>query len=358
MKLKMITQYNDFLLIHEYKSTWLWHLALFIVLIALPKYIDDYQLYILSLCGIYSIVSIGLNLLTGHAGQISLGHAAFFAIGAYSSAILTDQASLPFLVALPLSGLIASLIGIFAGLAAFRLTGLYLAIVTLGFSFIVEEAILRFDVLTHGANGYAVNPPIIFGYEFSEPRAYFYIILVLTTLVLFLAKNILRSNIGRSFVAIRDSEAAAKSVGINVHKIKLIAFGTSTFYAGIGGCLIAHLLQFIGPDNFTVMHSIFFLSMIIVGGLGSIPGSVLGAVLMTMIPEGIKFALDYFPTVATKLVGIESFLYGLIIIAFLIFEPLGFYGRWLKIKYYWEMFPFYKKETFKKQRKFYKTEKR
>ena len=355
MKIKMKKKYTDYLSIHEFKTTWIWDLILFIALILTPFYIDSYLLFLLSLCGIYTIVSLGLNLLAGYAGQISLGHAAFYAIGAYSSTILIAKASFPFLLALPLSGLITVISGLVVGLAAFRLAGLYLAIATMGFGFIVDELILRWVSLTNGSNGYSLKAANMFGYDFSDGKSYFYIILFSTTIMLFFSKNILRSHIGRSFVAIRDSESAARAVGINVAKTKLIAFGISTFYAGIGGCLFAHLMRIIGPDSFTISQSILFLAMVIVGGLGSLTGAVMGAIFLTIMPESVKIFMDSFPSIFRDLTGLESFLYGLIIVVFLIYEPLGLYGRWLKIKFYWEMFPFYRKETFKKQRKFSKT---
>ena len=350
--------YNDYIKINEFKSTWLWYLALVIFLYLLPLFADDYFMYILCMSGIYVIVSLGINLLTGFSGQISLGHAAFYAIGAYASAILTTKVGIPFWFAVPLSGLIAAISGLMIAFPAFRMSGLYLAIATMAFGFIVEEVIINWESMTNGTNGYSVLSPSIGNFSFDSDQRYFYIVLTLTILMIFAAKNIIRSKTGRAFVAIRDSETAARITGINLERYKARAFGISAFYAGIGGSLLAHYTNFIGPDNFTIVHSIVFLAMIVVGGLGSIPGSILGGVFITWIPEVIKMVADYFPSAFQQTVGLHSLIYGGIIVVFLIFEPLGLYGRWLKIKFYYETFPYYRKETFRKQRKFYKTEKR
>jgi len=242
-------------------------LVIFIlVFFALPWTLNTYFIFILNLIGIYTIMTVGLNILMGYSGQISLGHAAFMAIGAYTSTILTYKAGMPFWFALPASGLVTAVIGSIAGIPALRLKGLYLAIATMSFAFIIDVIIVEWSGLTNGSDGTFV-PFASFGtFEFDTDLKKFYLIWVITILMLIAAKNIIRTRIGRAFVAIRDSDIAAETMGIHLAKYKIIAFGISAFYAGISGSLLAHLLGFIGPDNFTLLDSIAYLIMVIVGG--------------------------------------------------------------------------------------------
>ena len=357
MRFIMRKNYMQDIRLFKFKSTLVWYLLLIGMLLLAPLVLDTYWVSVMNLIGIYVIVALGLNLLTGYTGQISLGHAAFFAIGAYTSAILTGKFGIPFWMALPAAGVLAALVGIFIGLPALRLKGLYLAIATMGFAFIVEEIIVQWEGLTNGVNGINVVRPTLGPFNFTTDEGYYYLVLFTVLLMIIILKNILRTSTGRAFIAIRDSEIAAESMGINLAIYKTVAFGISAFYAGIAGSLFAHFMLFIGPENFDFLVSISFLVMILVGGLGSVHGAVFGAIFITTLPELISLSKDYLPGIIAGQAGLQAAVYGLILILFIRFEPLGLYGRWLKIKFYFEHFPLYKKDTFRRVRKFYRTEK-
>lgn len=339
-----------------FRSTMVWYLILMGVLLFIPMVAGLYWISVLNLIGIYVIVALGLNLLTGYTGQISLGHAALFAVGAYTSAILTTKYGVSFWLALPAAGCFAALVGIFVGLPALRMKGLYLAIATMGMGFIVEEVIVQWGSVTNGVNGILVSRPTLGSFQFTTDESYYYLILFFVVTLIIVMKNILRTPTGRAFIAIRDSDIAAESMGINLSLYKTAAFSISAFYAGIAGSLFAHFMYFIGPENFNFMVSISFLVMILVGGVGSVHGAVFGAVFITFLPEFISIGKQYLPAFIGRQSGLEPAVYGLILVLFIRFEPLGLYGRWLKIKFYFEHFPFYKKDTFKRVRKFYRAE--
>jgi branched-chain amino acid transport system permease protein len=341
----------------QYTSTMIWYGLLVGVLLIVPMTVGPYWVSLMILIGIYIIVALGLNLLSGYTGQVSLGHAAFFGVGAYTSAVLTAKYGVSFWLALPAAGIMGALVGIFVGLPALRLKGLYLAIATMGFGFIVEEIIVQWEHVTNGVNGVMVSRPSIGSFSLESDERFYYLVLVVVLILVLAVKNILRTPTGRAFIAIRDSEIAAESMGINLAIYKTAAFAISAFYAGIAGSLFAHFMYFIGPENFTILESISFLVMILVGGLGSVHGAVFGAVFITFLPELISLAKDYLPKVIAEQAGLQAAVYGLVLLLFIRFEPLGLYGRWLKIKFYFENFPFYKKDTFRRIRKFHRTEK-
>jgi branched-chain amino acid transport system permease protein len=303
----------------------------------------------------YSVATVGLMLLTGYTGQVSMGHAAFFGIGAFTSAILSSK-GVPFVLALPSAGLLAGVVGIFIGLPALRLSGLYLAIATMGFGFIVEEILVRWESLTRGNMGMIVDPPSIGPLIFESETSYYYLTLVVLILTILAARNILRSPTGRAMIAIRDSEVAAQAMGISMAKYKTMAFAISAFFTGVAGSLYAHKLTFINPESFTILVSIEFLAMIIIGGLGSLHGAVFGAAFIIFLPQLIIMTRDYMPKYLADQTGLEPVLYGLMIILFILFEPMGIYGRWRKTRFYFEMFPLYKKDTFRREKKYLKAE--
>jgi branched-chain amino acid transport system permease protein len=332
------TNYIDDIKIFEETSKLIWFLFFMVFLLFVPLFAGEYMVYMVSLTAIYVIVALGLNLLSGYAGQISLGHAAFMAIGAYSSSYLTVKLGLPFWFALPASGVITGIVGILLGIAALRLSGFYLAIATMAFAFIVDEVILNWVSVTNGANGIKLPGPSIGPLALKTDTQVYYLIIAITLIMIWAAKNITRSSLGRAFALIRDSETAAETMGVNLFKYKTIAFCISAFYAGIAGSLFAHFLKFISPSNFSLMDSIGFIIMILVGGIGTIPGSVFGAIFITFLPEGIRFLKDIFPFFVVE-TGLQGLVYGLILLVFIILEPTGLYGRWLIIKRYWENFP-------------------
>ncbi|MBW1785230.1 MAG: branched-chain amino acid ABC transporter permease [Deltaproteobacteria bacterium] len=355
MRFIMKTDYYQDIRLFKYRSTFFWYLALIIGACLLPAVADDYIVSQFAFIAMYSIATVGLMLLTGYTGQVSMGHAAFFGIGAYTSAILTAK-GIPFLLALPAAGLLAGFVGIFIGLPALRLSGLYLAIATMGFGFIVEEILVRWESLTRGNMGMMVDPPSIFGFWFDTEARFYYLTLVVLILTILAAKNLLRSPTGRAMIAIRDSEVAAQAMGISMARFKTTAFAVSAFFTGVAGSLYAHKLTFINPESFTILVSIEFLAMIIIGGLGSIHGAVFGATFIIMLPQIIVMTKEYMPQYLAAQTGLEAALYGIMIILFILFEPMGLYGRWLKTKFYFEMFPLYKKDTFRREKKYMKAE--
>jgi branched-chain amino acid transport system permease protein len=247
-------------------------------------------------------------------------------------------------------------VGIFIGLPALRLSGLYLAIATMGFGFIVEEILVRWESLTRGNMGMIVDPPSIGPLIFESETSYYYLTLVVLILTILAARNILRSPTGRAMIAIRDSEVAAQAMGISMAKYKTMAFAISAFFTGVAGSLYAHKLTFINPESFTILVSIEFLAMIIIGGLGSLHGAVFGAAFIIFLPQLIIMTRDYMPKYLADQTGLEPVLYGLMIILFILFEPMGIYGRWRKTRFYFEMFPLYKKDTFRREKKYLKAE--
>ena len=304
---------------------------------------DSYFVYIVNLCLIAAIGALGLNILTGLTGQISIGHAAFLAIGAYSSALLV-KIGVPFLLALPLSGLIATVCGFVVGIPSLKLKGLYLAITTFAFGYIVEHVANMWVGLTNGANGMMVEPATVFGICFDTDHRFFFLVLPITILGVLYARNLVRSKLGRAWIAVRDRDLAAETMGIDLCRYKLSAFALSSFYAGVAGALYAHYIQFIGPTHFEIYLSVQYLAMIIIGGLGSILGSIFGAVFMTILPELLKYLPDLFrescPLIVERFADINLMLYGIIIMFFVIIEPKGLYGIWNNTKIYWRMWPY------------------
>ena len=313
-------------------------------LIAFVLIAENYFIYLINLAAIATIGSLGLNLLTGFTGQISIGHAGFLAIGAYSSAILTSKCSFPFLIALPVAGAITTVAGLLVGIPSLRLKGLYLAITTFAFGFIVEHVANSWSSLTNGSQGMVVPPVEIFGVPFDTDRRFFFVVFPLTAFAIVFARNLIRSRPGRAWIAIRDQDIAAQAIGISLLLYKLSSFAVSSFYAGIAGALFAHYLMYIGPGHFELLVSVQYLAMIIVGGLGSVLGSIFGAIFMTLLPEILKFLPDLlrgsYPVIVERFADINLILYGLIIILFILKEPKGLYGIWNDIKVYWRNWPY------------------
>jgi branched-chain amino acid transport system permease protein len=355
MRFLMKRKYYEDIRLFKYQSTFFWYLTLVIGCFLLPLALDEYTTSLLTFICMYSIAAVGLMLLTGYTGQVSIGHAAFFGIGAYTSAILTSK-GVPFLLAMPASGLLAGFVGIFIGLPALRLSGLYLAIATMGFGFIVDEILVRWESLTNGNMGMIVDSASIGPFAFDTGRSFFYLTLIVLIITILLVKNILRSPTGRALIAIRDSEIAAQAMGISMLKYKTTAFAVSAFFTGVAGCLYAHKITFINPESFTLLVSIEFLAMIIIGGLGSVHGAVFGTAFIIFLPQLVIMTKEYMPKYIADQTGLEAALYGVMIMLFIMFEPMGLYGRWRKIKFYFEMFPLYKKDTFRRERKYFKAE--
>ena len=332
-----------------------WYSALILLLVLAPWLIAEYWLAQLTFVMIYAIAGLGLMLLAGYTGLFSLGHAAFLGVGAYTQAVLTN-AGIPFPVALACAAGLSAAVGLVVGLPALRVKGIYLGIATLSFGFIVEEVLARWESVTGGNAGIHIKKPNLFGWSLNTGEAFYFLCLVITVLATLGILNLLRSPTGRAFVAIRDSEISAQSMGIRLAYYKTLSFALSAALAGIAGALYAHQLQFISPDQFNILQSIDLLLMIVIGGLGSVHGVFLGALFLITMPQAIAIFKDYLPATIGQAPGLQGLVYGVVLVTFVLFEPLGLYGRWLKIRTYLQMFPFYRKGMFKRQKSFQKSD--
>ncbi len=355
MRFLFKTSYNQDIRLFKDAQTAVWYGLLVIILFALPAFLGGYYLSLASFIGIYSIIGLGLMLLSGYTGQISLGHAAFMAIGAYLEVKLFN-AGVPFLLSISLSVLGTALIGAIVGLPALRLHGIYLAIATLAFGLIVEAVLYQWDSVTGGSLGLTVGNIHLLGMEVTPGPRFYYLVLLVAIGTLLIVRNLLRSPTGRALVAIRDSEVSARSMGVNLAKYKTLSFTLSAGITGLGGALYAHQLQLVNPTQFSIFASIELLMIIIIGGMGSLHGAVLGAVFMTVLPELIVTFQGYLPMSLAYQPGLQPMLFGLLLVAFVIFEPKGLYGRWVKVRTYFQLFPFYKKGMFAREKTYMKSE--
>ena len=324
-------------------------------MLAAPLVLDVYYLGELSLLLVYVIAGIGLMILTGFTGQVSFGHAAFLGIGAYSHAILMTS-GLPFFVSVAITVALTGAVGMLLGRSASKMHGFYLAVATLAFLIIVETVIGEWTDVTGGYAGYAVPDLEIFGVYFYEVWQQYYLYLGFTLLIVLGAANLFRSPTGRSFLAVRDSELSARSLGVNVEWVKIQSFGISAAITGLAGVLLAHYLTYLSPETFGVLESLKLLLMIVVGGLGSIPGAIFGAIFVSLLPVALSILRDVLPGAMAQQAGLEPMLFGLIIVIFVVFEPEGINGRWKKLLHFFETFPYYRKASFVRQKSYLKTE--
>jgi len=339
--------YHEEITIFETDFGRLWVLVGLLILFGILPFISGpASLHILNMIGIYAIATIGLNLLIGYTGQISLGHGAFFGVGAYTAAILATKAGFPFWAALPAAGLMTAAVGTIFGLPSSRLKHLYLLIATLAGQFIIEYVFMQWETLTGGASGIVVANTTLFGLDLGNDRTFFYVIFVSLVFLTWVAVNLVRTRFGRAFIAIRDNDRAAEGMGVPIFKYKLLSFAISSFYAGIGGALFAYYMMCITPEPFNLWLSIEFIAMIIIGGLGSIPGSVFGAVFIVGLNEVLSLATEYLMNVgasagaAITIAPLREFVYGLAIILFIIFEPKGLAEVWRIVRSNFRLWPF------------------
>jgi branched-chain amino acid transport system permease protein len=372
------TDYGQDIQLFRHSGYWWSYGALLLLVLAAPLAVGSYLQSQIVFVFIYAIVGVGLLILAGFAGQVSLGHAAFLAIGAYTAGYM-QRLGVPFLIYLPLSVVLTGAVGALVGFPALRLSGIYLVIATIAFGFIIEEVAARWESVTNGNDGMRIKQIELFGFAVSrDGYSFYYLCLGLLILVLVLALNLLRSPTGRAFIAIRDSETAAQSIGINLSVYKVVAFSISAGMTGLAGCLYAHKMSFISPEMFTLLLSLEFVIVILIGGVGSLHGAVLGSIFVVMVDPFLSYLKDDLPrgigelarsfgvanpgalqdtlAAAGGAAGLKGAIYGLIIIVFIVFEPYGLYGRWLKIRLYFELFPLYKKATFKRQKTYVKSE--
>ena len=313
-------------------------------LLVFPFAADAYMLYIANMIGFAVIGAVGLNLLTGFTGQISLGHAAFLGVGAYTSAILVTRLGFSFWLSIPFAGLVAALAGMIIGIPSLRVKGLYLCIATLAAQFIFEFIFIHWESMTKGITGINIPHPRIGSLEFITEKEFYWITLFFVVLGVGYARNLVRSRMGRAFVAIRDRDLSAEIIGINLFRYKLSAFAISSFYAGVAGALWVTFLKVVTPDHFPFILSIQYLAMIIVGGLGSVLGSIFGAVFITLTPELLNYLSEivkmYAPGHEEIFVPMKEVIFGLLIVLFLIFEPRGLAEIWNRIKNFFRLWPF------------------
>jgi branched-chain amino acid transport system permease protein len=315
-------------------------------LLSLPLFLGGRWLNLLNLIGISLIAVHGLNILTGYCGQISLGQAAFMAVGAYTSGILTAKLGFPFWAALPCAALSAGVVGLIFGLPSLRVKGFYLAMATLAAQFIIPALISHpLEGITNGVRSLVVPVPKLGQMAFTSPQSMFYIIIPIAILMTFFAKNLVRTGVGRAFIAIRDNDLAAEVQGVNVFRYKLLAFFICSVYAGVAGCLWAHWMRAINPDHFTLMDSIWYVGMMIVGGMGSTAGAVFGVAFLRILDEltkvGVIWLSGIFVAWAAFLqAALGPIVYGLVIILFIIFEPRGLAHRWEIFKTSYRLRPF------------------
>ncbi|WP_333905598.1 branched-chain amino acid ABC transporter permease [Delftia acidovorans] len=312
------------------------------LLLLFPFMASDYWLYLACLVSINVAGATGLNILTGYTGLVSLGQAAFMGLGAYTVAILQARWGTPVLFNLLAGGFVAMLGGLVVGLPSLRVKGLYLAIATIAASFIAHFLFANLK-LTGGTAGLTLQPATVFGVALDTSFRLYWVIVPVTLLMLLGAANLFRTRIGRAFIAIRDRDISAEVLGIPLLRYKLLSFGLSSFYAGVAGGLWAYFFRVVTPESFPLLMSIFFLAAIIVGGMGSILGGILGAVFMTMVPELLKLIVDLLPggsELAVFLSPVRTMVFGLLIIVFLVFEPQGLAEMWRRLRRFFHLWPF------------------
>ena len=265
-------------------------------------------------------------------------------MGAYSTAILESNAGLPFYLAIPLAAVLTSLFGLFFGVPSLRLKGLYLAIATLAAHFITTFGIIHWESMTKGVLGLMVPPATLFGLSLESDARIFYLIFALVVPAIVFARNLFRTRVGRAFIAIRDQDVAAAVMGVSLYKYKLLAFVVSSFYAGVAGGLLAHHSRILFPDAFTLLVAIDYLAMVIIGGMGSILGSILGAIFMTLLPEVLKLSATsltgMYPGAFGFIASARDVVFGLAVIFFLMYEPLGLARIWFRFRSYWTLWPY------------------
>lgn len=293
-----------------------WVLLLLFVLLLPHLGVNIYSLHVYTLVCIYIIISMGLNIIFGHAGQISLGHAAFYAIGAYTSALVTARLGFPFAIAFFCAGIVSLIIGLGVGAATLKLEGAYLAMATIGFGEIVRMVLIHWERVSGGPAGISKIPdPSFFGWRLHSAQSKYYLVLFVAIVAFICYRNLMRSNYGKTFTAVKENILAAQAMGVDTTRTKVIAFGISTLYAGLGGSLYAHLNSYIAPDAFPLSESITLLLIVVLGGMGNILGPILGSIILIEVKESLRMLKDY-----------NMLIYGFALMVLMIFAPKGFSG--------------------------------
>jgi branched-chain amino acid transport system permease protein len=322
----------------------LWFTALALALIVFPLIASDYWQLLACLIAINIIAATGLMILTGFTGLVSLGHAAFMGVGAYTAAFLSNRFALPFWLTIPAAGFAAAAVGGIFGIPSLRVKGLYLALTTIAASFILQSVFFNWTAVTGGARGLTIEPASLFGKPLVTSGAIYWIAMPLAVLTVWWARNLLRTRVGRAFIAIRDRDISAELLGIELLRYKLMSFALASFYAGMAGAVWVYLFRVITPESFRLIESIFFVAAIIVGGLGSVRGAIFGAVFMTLVPELLKIGASdlapYWPDAVKLLSPVRTIVFGALIVGFLMFESLGLNEIWQRTRQRFALWPF------------------
>jgi len=356
MRIHFKTKYDQDIRLFDDGWTVFVYAALIVLAVLMPFLLGEYLLGELISVLIWAVAGMGLMVLAGHTGQVSLGHAAFLACGAYMEVILQNL-GVPFLISLPLAGLFAGVVGAIIAIPALRMSGIYLAIATLAMGVIAEDIIILLHDYTGGVEGIFVNPINFFGQEIDRyvtPDKFYWLCLGVTIVVTLGYANLLRSSTGRAFMAIRDSEISARAMGINVALFKTISFGVSCFITGIAGGLLAHFLGFFNYEAFLILISIQLLLQIVIGGMGSIHGAFFGAIVIGFVPQVVTMIRELFTQQAIP--GLDTSIFAVLLISIMLFEPQGIYGMWVKMRVWFELFPLARKDMFKRHKSYLKTE--
>ena len=319
-----------------------------LLLVAAPLALHEYYLSIFNLVFIAIVGALGLNILVGYTGQISIGHAAFMSVGAYMAANLAVRFGLPFWITLPAGGLMAALVGVVVGIPSLRIKGLYLAIATLAAQLIIEWTINHVPWISGGVQASIEVPrPALFGTPLKTQGQLYFFLLFFAALAVVATLNLVRSRIGRAFVAIRDQDIAAEIIGIDIFRYKLLAFAVSSFYAGVTGVLYTYYLGIANYEIFQITTSIDYLAMVIIGGLGSVLGSIFGAIFVTLLPIVLRLVMEAFGGLAFSeselrnlVPNLRLFMFGALIIVFLVVEPEGLNRLWRNVRNYFRVWPF------------------
>jgi branched-chain amino acid transport system permease protein len=321
-----------------------WLGALLAALAAFPFVGGSYFVYLACLLGIHLISATGLNIMTGYTGLISLGHAAFMGVGCYTVAV-AERSGIPFYLALPMAGLVSAAIGLVVGIPSLRIKGLYFAVATLAAQFVLGFVFREWESVTGGVRGANVPAASLFGFELAGDKRIYFLIVPLAVVMLLGARNLFRTRVGRAFIAIRDRDISAEVLGISLFHYKLLAFAIGSFYAGVAGGLWGYFFRVATPELFGLPLSVFYLAAIIVGGLGSILGTILGATFMTMVPEVLRALVGWAEALGVQeagvfLASIRQVVFGLLIVGFLIFEPHGLAEIWRRTRRFFHLWPF------------------
>jgi branched-chain amino acid transport system permease protein len=321
-----------------------WMGVLLLALGVFPLVAGEYLVYLANLVGVLAIGALGLNILTGYTGQISLGHAAFMGVGAYGAAIAASRFGAPFWIAVPAGGLAACLAGAVVGVPSLRIKGLYLAIATLAAQVLFEWVFTNWTGVTGGIRGINVAPASLLGFRFDTDQRTYYLVMTLAALHAYAAANLFRTRVGRAFVAVRDRDLSAELMGVNLFRTKILSFMISSWYAGIAGGLFVYFAKVVTPESFPLTLSIQLLAMIIVGGLGTIQGTLYGTVFVTLVPEGLRsiaqLAQQLSPEAMSWFHPMKDIVFGAMIVGFLVFEPHGLAEISNRIRRFFALWPF------------------